>query len=122
MHSLKRGDTWIFEYQVLDYDNNPIDVRDWEIRAEISKGEESLKKANDKVTGGHDSQIEVLDSEGNIKITFQKEDTDDLEISIYKLEVEITSIEDIYGNKHRFTIISETIKVIEDIIQWEDIE
>ena len=122
MHSLKRGDTWIFEYQVLDYDNNPIDVRDWEIRAEISKGEESLKKANDKVTGGHDSQIEVLDSEGNIKITFQKEDTDDLEISIYKFEVEITSIEDIYGNKHRFTIISETIKVIEDIIQWEDIE
>lgn len=122
MHSLFRGDTWIFEYQVLDYDNNPIDVTDWEIRAEISKGEVSLKKANKNVSGGHDSQIEVLDSQGNIKITFKKVETDDLEVGNYKFEVEITSTPDAYGNKHRFTIISDTLKIVSDLIRWDTVE
>jgi len=111
---LYRGDTWELEYQILDHNGNPIDLTDYEIRAEIRNDKHSIKKANSKVPGGSDNEIKVLDTQGNLRITITKEETSQLEAGAYNLEIEITS-----PNGVRTTVVKDIINVKEDIITWE---
>jgi len=110
-----RGDTWELNYLISDGDDNSLDLNSWEIRAEIKDNNKSIKKANNKVTGGSENQIIVLDAIGNIKITINKEESRQLEPGHVILEVEITS-----PLGKRFTVIRDSIKVLEDIINWEE--
>ena len=112
-----RGDTWRLEYQILDYNGNPIDLSNYEIRAELRNDKKSIKKANSKVNGGSDEEIKVLDTKGNIEIIFKKEETANLEVGSYNLEIEITS-----PTGERTTVVREILKVEPDIITWEDKE
>jgi len=109
------GDTWEFEYQIVDSKKIPLDVTDWEIRAEIYKSGVSIKKANSKVVGGSNSQIAILDTNGTILITVDYSETLNLAEGIYKIEVEITSPTD-----KKFTVISDNINVRRDKIRWEN--
>lgn len=115
MRELFRGDTWELEYKILDTDGTSLDLTDWEIRCEIANKAFSIKKANNKVVGGNDTQIKVLDTIGNIKIMVTKEESTMLELAIFDLEVEITS-----PQGKCITIVKDTIKVIKDIITWKE--
>ena len=112
--SLYRGDTWELEFQILDHNGNPIDISDYEIRAEIKNDKHSIKKANAKVSGGSDNEIKVLDTQGNLRIIVTKEETSNLEAGTYNIEIEITS-----PNGVRTTVLKDIINVKEDIITWE---
>ena len=112
--SLYRGDTWELEYQILDHNGNPIDLTGYEIRAEISNDSTKIKKANSKVPGGSDSEIQILDNQGNIKIVVTKEETAKLSPGTYNFEIEITSPSGV-----RTTVVRDIIVVREDIVTWE---
>ncbi len=115
--SIYRGDTWKFEYQILDSNKNPIDVTHWEIRAEIvNKNNKSIRKANDKVSGGSVDQIKVLDNKGNIEIKFKPEETKELNHGNVTLEVEIT----LPSYDLKYTVVKERFFVNDDIIDWTD--
>ena len=117
MINIYRGDSWTFEFQILDYNDNPLDVTDWEIRAEITNiKNQSIKKGNSKVVGGSDSQIKILDTKGNIQINFFKTETQSIEIGEIDLEVEIT----LSSENKRYTVVRETYFVNKDIIRWKD--
>lgn len=116
MLNLDSGRTWIFSYAILDHAKNPLDVTDWEIRAEISDGEKSLKKANHLVAGGSNTQIKVLDTEGNIQVVFNPEETIQLGFKTYNFEIVVRSTADINGVRHTFTVVKEQITPVKSLI------
>jgi hypothetical protein len=112
-----QGDTLDIYYQIKDAQNVPIDLTNWQIRAEINNfGPVKIKKATKNVNGGSDDQISIIDSLGNIKITVEKEQTTDMNPGNYTIEIEITS-----PLGKRYTIVQDTIKIDKDIIDWENV-
>ncbi len=111
-----KGDTWELEHQIVDADNKVIDITNWQIRCEINSKDIKIKKGNNQVNGGSEQQIKILDTNGNIKIIIEKEDTIKCEKGIYNVEVEITS-----PTGKRFTVIRDVLEVKQDMINWEDL-
>ncbi len=123
MIRLYRGDTWEFDYKITDGDDNFIsDLEDWEIRAFIYRKEHSIKKANNKVSGGSEDQIKVNDDNKNVYIIFNKNETEECLKGEYCLEIEITSpTSTSSGTKKRYTVVREKVFVIEDLIDWDSL-
>lgn len=114
MIEIYRGDTLELLCNIVDSEGNPLDLSNYEIRAELYGNGISIKKANSKVSGGNDNEISIVDI-GKIKILFDKTETEQLEPDkTYDIEVEITSPEG-----KRTTIIRNKILVKSDIINWE---
>jgi len=111
-----RGDSLIITCNVRDSKGNPVDLTDYQIRAEIGdyNNTVSIKKANSNVTGGSDDEIYLVDLD-TFNVVFTPDDTVQLEPEQeYLLEVEITSPDNV-----RTTVISETVKPKRDLITWE---
>jgi len=114
MIEIYRGDTLELLCNIADNENSPINLSDYEIRAELCGNGMSIKKANAKVIGGSDEEISIIDI-GKIKILFDKTETAQLEPNkTYDIEVEITSPEG-----KRMTVIRDKVLVKPDIIDWE---
>lgn len=112
-----RGDTLEIFIQIADNNNTPIDLTNWEIRAHITNTAPiNIKKATKNVLGGNDNQIQVLDTIGNIKIIVEKELSSTMNPGHYQIEVEITS-----PNGYRRTVVSDSILIKQDIINWSSI-
>ena len=112
-----QGDTLDIYYQIKDAQNVPIDLTNWQIRAEINNTAPiKIRRATKNVSGGSDDQIKILDTVGNIKITIEKEKTTTMNPGNYTLEIEITS-----PLGKRYTIVQDTIQIVKDIIDWENV-
>jgi len=114
MIEIYRGDTLELLCNIVDSEGNPLDLSNYEIRAELYGDGVSIKKASANVTGGSNDEISIVDT-GKIKIFFDKTETGQLEPDkTYDIEVEITSPEG-----KRTTVIRNKILVKSDIINWE---
>ena len=112
-----RGDTLEIFIQIADNNSIPIDLTNWEVRAQITNTAPiNIKKATKNVQGGSDTQIAVLDNTGNIKIVVEKELSSTMNPGNYQLEIEITS-----PNGYRRTVVSDSILIKQDIINWTNL-
>ena len=115
--SFFQGDTLEIFYQMKDAQNNPLDLTNWQIRAEITNvAPIRIRKATANVRGGSDNQITILDNLGNFKITIEKEECSTMNLGMYTLEIEITS-----PLGKRYTIVQDQIEIKKDIIDWENV-
>jgi len=111
MISIYCGDTWEFEYRILDKDNKPIDLTTYQVRAGIKDSVGTIKIKKNALAGGSNAELEVLDTKGNILITYDKEDTEIMATGSMLFEIEITSV---VGK--RYTVVRESYNVVDDII------
>ena len=111
MTSIYVGDSWEFEYRITDSSNKVIDLTTWEVRAGIKDSASVIKIKKNTLAGGSNAELEVLDTKGNILITYEKEDTELIAVGNITFEIEITS-----SVGKRYTVVRETYNVIDDII------
>lgn len=111
MTNIYKGDTWEFEYRITDSTNKVIDLTNWEVRAGIKDSANVIKIKKNILAEGSNAELEVLDTKGNILITYNKEDTDLIAVGHIDLEIEITS-----NIGKRYTVVRESYNVIADII------
>jgi len=111
MTDIYTGDTWEFEYRITDKDNKSINLITWEVRAGIKDSAGHIKIKKNILAGGSNEEVKVLDTKGNVLITYEKEDTMSIKVGNILLEIEITS-----GTGKRYTVVQENFNVIEGII------
>jgi len=111
MTNIYRGDTWEFEYCITDKDNKAIDLTTWQVKAGIMDSKDLIKIKRNKLAGGSNAELEVLDTKGNVLITYEKEDTELITPGNINFEIEITS-----NVGKRYTVVRESYNVIDDII------
>ena len=111
MTNIYKGDTWEFEYRITDRDNKAIDLTTFEVKAGIKDSDGTITIKKNTLAGGSNAELEILDTKGNILITFTKENTETIAVGDIVLEIEITS-----NIGKRYTVVRESYKVIDDII------
>ncbi|MCX7716692.1 MAG: hypothetical protein N2Z73_04675, partial [Endomicrobia bacterium] len=117
MKKFYSGDNWVLNYTIYDAEGKPLNLTGVEIRAELKNVSKnvSIKKASSNVSGGHSSQIEIVNAQkGQIKIKFYNTETQNLLPDIYDFEVEIRQ----QSTGLQYTVIREKFEVLKDIITW----
>lgn len=108
--NLIRGDSVTFECNIGE------NISNWKIKCQIFNSTHSIKKATANVSGGSDSQIEIIDAvNGKFVINIDKGETKEFDInSNIEIEVE-TQDEKVY------TVYQNKIIFLPQTIDWDSI-
>jgi hypothetical protein len=113
-----QDDSIELEFQLFKNKTNKEawDLTNYKIRFQLGNGKTIIKKSTANVNGGSDDEIQITDAvNGGFVVMIDTEETKDLEPTYYEFAIQIESPE---GKK--ITVITDTIKILKRIIDWEN--
>jgi len=113
------GDTVELQFQLFkNKSNNEYwDVSGAKIKFELHLDGVSIKKATSNVVGGGDEQIHIIDAEsGSFLVVIPAVQTQLVAPREYNFQIQI-----ITADNKVYTVIQDTIRLIEALIKWDSI-
>lgn len=114
-----KGDTIELEFQLFrnKSTNEYWNLTGNDIRFQLNSTP-AIKKGSENVPGGSNEQISILDAtKGQFRVTIAKDESSELSVQDYNYEVEITT-----DTGARYTVLQSSLRIVEESINWEEIE